>query len=167
MADVTLKRQLIVDHPTTVLDYLKGFVADEANNCGYFVYGGSRKLQEKLKHIEPEQYPVMQYERPNIHTEAGGQNIEEWYWCSINVYSKFKTDGDPDENDASEFAAEKSALKVLHDFQKKLREDARISLLEYEPDGTTKDPIMDNYIVNHVGWRMNFKIGLNANFCFY
>jgi hypothetical protein len=167
MADVTLKKVLVIEHPNTILDYLTAFVAADTNTCGYFVYGGSRKLQERLKYIEAEQYPIIQYERPNIHTEAGGQNIEESYLCSINAYAKFTTNGEPDENDASELAAEKSALQVLHDFQKQLRKDARLGLLEYEPDGTTKDPIMDNYIANHVGWRMNFKVGLNANFSFY
>lgn len=153
----------LISSPETLVNYLREFALSAESGAKGFVYGGSRKLQEFLRNVSEEEYPVLHFERPNIHNESSDANHEEWYWCSLNCYAKFRTDGEPAENDASELLAERVALDVLRNLQKQMHHDARRGILEYSIDGNSKDPILDNFLANHLGWQLNFRIGFNSN----
>ena len=149
----------VVAVPTTVV----GFFESLSMECGAnaFVYGGAKRLQEKLRNLEESNYPVVQLERPNVITKSNGSNHEEWYYVSLNVFVKFQRDGEPAEIEASELEAERLAMQVVHAIQNKLHHIRRG--IEFDLDGNTKDPILDNYITNHLGWQLSFQIGFNAN----
>lgn len=154
---------ILISNPETLISYLRDFGLSPAGGAKSWVYGGSRKLQEFMRNVAADEYPVLHFERPNIHDEGTETNQEEWYWCSLNCYVKFSTDGEPAENDASELAAERQALGVLRNIQRKLHHDAKRGILEYDIQGNTKDPIIDNYLANHLGWQLNFRVGFNSN----
>ncbi len=154
---------VLISSPTTLVGYLREFSLSAESGAKGFVYGGNRRLQEYLRNVGEDEYPILHFERPNIVNDSSDANHEEWYVCSLNVYVKFRTDGTPEENDESELLAESTGLKVLQNVQKRLHHDSRKGILEYTIDQNSKDPIFDNFIVNHVGWQLNFRVGFNSN----
>jgi hypothetical protein len=142
----------------TFINYVKAW-ADPDQDLKYFQYGGIERGLAFARGHEDFAYPFAWLEQPVIVSEDNEMgNTNEEFVCGLSVLYNY----DGSEHEAY-IDAQANALKILYRFQKKMRHDVNDGKIVTTIRGMKKEPVSDLWIDKHAGYRLEFRLSLNAN----
>lgn len=142
----------------TFIDYVRDW-AEPDPGIKYFQYGGIERGIAFARGHEKFGYPFAWLEQPVILSDDNDMgNTQEEFLCGLSVLIHY--DGSDHE---AYIDAQADALKVLYRFQKKIRHDVNDGKIVATIKGMKKEPVSDLWIDKHAGYRLEFRLSINAN----
>jgi hypothetical protein len=155
------KKIMQIGNLTSLRKYFADFALSENK---VFIYGSANRLVEKSRSNEKFDYPLLHLNRPFVKPlDNGMANYMNSFFLEICALDKYNNNGTPEQNDDKEFEAEANALELLMKLEKKMNHDNNDGIIVFDLNSVITEPVQDNWIDYHIGWKMTFRIDFFAN----
>ena len=139
------------------IDYFKGF-ADGHEQINFFLYGSVEKGIEHAKSFEAFEYPFLWLEQPTITpTNNGMGNMNMVFHAGVAILMHAPLD-----DRTAQESASSNSLTIIYDLLKKFNHENE-DIIEIDLNNCSIEMVTQLWADSHYGWRLEFKMTLNAN----